>query len=60
MTPRKLKNLQNSIHAAAVICGMPRPMGIDLATWNNATNALYEANEQIDGIVNGIEKGQKS
>jgi hypothetical protein len=48
---RKLKNLQNSIHTAAIIFCIPCPLGVDKKTWDDAVNALYKANEQIDKIV---------
>jgi hypothetical protein len=47
----KLKNLQKSIHNAAIICCIPCPLGVDKKTWDDAVTALYKANEQIDRIV---------
>lgn len=59
MTPRKLKNLQKNIHAAAFLVACPCPLGVNRDAWAEATNALYKANEQIDRIVKEMEKGEK-
>jgi hypothetical protein len=56
MTPRKLKNLQKSIHTAAYLVACPCPLGVDRDKWAEATNALFNANGQIDRMVKGMEK----
>jgi hypothetical protein len=53
---QKLKNLQKNIHTAAWLIALPPPIGADAEKWNEAVNALYKANEQIDKIIKEKEK----